>query len=149
VSRSQEPVDVFPLSVTVTGGGGNVFAAGGWVRVESVQNANDQAIVAAKTICGIGQPYHAVPWFWSNQYDLRLQTVGLSQGHDQAILRGDPAHRSFSVVYLRDGRVIALDCVNMVRDYSHGRALVLAGTRAAAGQLADAAVPLKTLLQDA
>ena len=123
----------------------NRFAGGAWVRLESVQNANDQAGVAARSICGGGPDYDAVPWFWSNQYDLRLQTVGLSQRRDDLVIRGDPATRSFSIVYLAEGRVIALDCVNATRDYVQGRALVLAGTRADRAQLADAAVPLKSL----
>ena len=124
----------------------NDFAAGEPIRLESVQNANDQATVAAKTIIGTGEPYHAVPWFWSNQYDLKLQTVGLSRGYDELILRGDPARRSFSLIYLREGAVIALDCVNAVRDYAQGKALVLNGLRADRAQLADAGVPLKSLL---
>ncbi len=72
-------------------------------------------------------PYHAVPWFWSNQYDLKLQTVGLSAGHDATLVRGDPAARSWSLVYLRGGRVIALDCINAARDFVQGKALVEAG----------------------
>ena len=107
----------------------NAFAEHARIRVESVQNANDQANVAAKTIAGAPVPYHAVPWFWSNQYDLRLQTVGLSMGHDAVVVRGDPAQRSFSLVYLREGCVIALDCVNATRDYAQGRALVVAAAR--------------------
>ncbi len=102
----------------------NGFAEGALIRLESVQNANDQAKIAAQAILGDLQPYRATPWFWSNQYDLRLQTVGLSTGHEQAVMRGDPATRSFSVVYLKGGHVIALDCVNNVRDYSQGRKLV-------------------------
>jgi 3-phenylpropionate/trans-cinnamate dioxygenase ferredoxin reductase subunit len=113
------------------------FAGGAVVRLESVQNANDMAAVVAKTICGQDAHYAATPWFWSNQYDLKLQTVGLSTGHDQAVLRGDPATRSFSVVYLKQGRVIALDCVNNVRDYSHGRRLVELGVNVDAMHLAD------------
>src|SRR3546814_9585669 len=66
---------------------------------------------------GREEAYPAGPWFWSNQDDLKLQTVGLSTGHDQTILRGDPATRSFSVLYLKGGRLIALDCVNAVKDY--------------------------------
>ncbi|MEY4269771.1 MAG: hypothetical protein RLZZ58_987 [Pseudomonadota bacterium] len=124
----------------------NGFAEGAVIRLESVQNANDQAAVAAKSICGDAAPYAATPWFWSNQYDLRLQTVGLSTGHDQAILRGDPAARSFSIVYLKDGRVIALDCVNLVRDYAQGRKLVEARAAVDPAQLADTDVPLKELL---
>ena len=125
----------------------NAFADGATIRLESVQNANDQATVAAKTICGTeAQPYKATPWFWSNQYDLKLQTVGLSSGHDATVLRGDPATRSFSGVYLKDGKVIALDCVNMVKDYVQGRKLVEAGTVLPAAQLADTSVPLKDLI---
>ena len=102
----------------------NAYAGGAVVRLESVQNAHDMASTAARAICGDPQPYDAVPWFWSNQYDLRLQTVGLSLGHDATVLRGDPASRSFSVVYLKGGQVIALDCVNRTRDYVQGRKLV-------------------------
>ncbi len=124
----------------------NEFADGAVIRLESVQNANDQATVAAKTICGLDAIYTATPWFWSNQYDLKLQTVGLSTGHDDAILRGDPATRSFSVVYTKQGRVIALDCVNMVKDYVQGRKLVEGRMVADAAVLADASRPLKELL---
>ncbi len=123
----------------------NDFADGATIRLESVQNANDQANVVARHIAGDPQPYAATPWFWSNQYDLKLQTVGLSTGHDQAITRGDPATRSFSVVYLKQGRVIALDCVNMVRDYVQGRKLVEQRAAPSPNQLADPAVPLKEL----
>ena len=96
----------------------------------------------------MGEPaaYDAVPWFWSNQYDLKLQTIGLSTGHDAAVLRGRPAARSFSTVYLRAGRVIALDCVNAVKDYVQGRRLVVEGATIAPDLLADASVPLKELV---
>src|SRR3546814_858817 len=115
------------------------------IRLESVQNANDQATTVAKYITGAPAPYTAVPWFWSNQYDLRLQTVGLSIGYDETIVRGRPEDRSFSVVYLRGGQVIALDCVNAVKDYVQGRALVIAKARPDKARLADAGVPLKEL----
>ena len=124
----------------------NDFAEGAEIRLESVQNANDQANVVAKGIVGDEAPYHAIPWFWSNQYDLKLQTAGLSTGHDQAVLRGDPANRSFSVVYLKAGKVIALDCINATKDYVQGRMIVTAGLRATAEQLADTETPLKALL---
>ena len=123
----------------------NAFADGAVIRLESVQNANDMATVAAKTICGVEAAYHAVPWFWSNQYDLKLQTVGLSTGHDAVITRGDPATRSFSVIYLKGGKVVALDCVNMVKDYVQGRKLVETGAVIAPEKLADAGTPLKEL----
>lgn len=121
------------------------FAGGRRVRIESVQNAHDQAVVAAKSIVGAAEPYDAIPWFWSNQYDLKLQTVGLSAGHDELVLRGDQATRSFSAIYLREGRVIALDCVNAVKDYVQGRKLILEGGTPDRALLADAAVPLKEL----
>ena len=124
----------------------NNFAEGIVIRLESVQNANDQANVVAKGICGDEAPYHSIPWFWSNQYDLKLQTAGLSTGHDRAVMRGDPATRSFSVVYLKAGRVIAIDCVNATKDYVQGRMIVTAGLHATAEQLADPETPLKALL---
>jgi 3-phenylpropionate/trans-cinnamate dioxygenase ferredoxin reductase subunit len=123
----------------------NAYAGGAVVRLESVQNANDMANTAAKAICGDPQPYVAVPWFWSNQYDLRLQTVGLCLGHDRAVLRGNPAERSFSVVYLKGGQVIALDCVNRTRDYVQGRKLVEARA-AIAPEALQQAETLKELL---
>lgn len=124
----------------------NRFAGGAVIRLESVQNANEMANVAAKAICRIPQPYDALPWFWSNQYDLRLQTVGLSLGHDATVVRGDPATRSFSVVYLKAGRVVALDCVNSTRDYVQGRKLIEARATVAPAELA-AAKSLKELLE--
>lgn len=124
----------------------NRFAGGAHIRVESVQNAHDQAATAVKAILGGPEPYDAIPWFWSNQYDLKLQTVGMSLGADRAVLRGDPANRSFSVVYLREERVIALDCVNAVKDYVQGRKLIEAGAIIDPARLADAGVPLKELL---
>jgi 3-phenylpropionate/trans-cinnamate dioxygenase ferredoxin reductase subunit len=123
----------------------NRFAEDRCIRLESVQNANDQATVAAKTIVGLEAAYDAVPWFWSNQYDLKLQTVGIATGYDATIVRGDPAARSFSVIYLRTGRVVALDCVNATRDYVQGRKLVLEGAVIDPAKLADAATPLKEL----
>jgi 3-phenylpropionate/trans-cinnamate dioxygenase ferredoxin reductase subunit len=123
----------------------NAFAEGARIRLESVQNANDQATTAAKAIMGATAPYHAVPWFWSNQYDLRLQTVGLSTGHDALVVRGDPATRRFSVIYLKGGRVIALDCVNATKDYVQGRALVVNRVAAPRDRLADTETPLKAL----
>jgi 3-phenylpropionate/trans-cinnamate dioxygenase ferredoxin reductase component len=99
----------------------------------------------ANALTGQAEVYDAIPWFWSNQYDLRLQTVGLSIGHDDIVVRGRPETRSFSIVYRRQGRVIALDCVNATKDYVQGRSLLgssrLVGTEA----LADTSVPLKAL----
>ncbi len=124
----------------------NQYAGGAVIRLESVQNANDQATVAAKHICGEAVPYQAFPWFWSNQYDLRLQTAGLSIDYDQTVLRGDPAQKKFSVVYLKEGRVIALDCVNNTKDYVQGRKLIEARATPDVAALADPELALKDLL---
>ena len=122
------------------------YAGGAVIRLESVQNAHDMAATVAKAICGEAEPYFALPWFWSNQYDLKLQTAGLSLGHDTTVLRGDPANRSFSVIYLKDGRVIALDCVNAMKDYVQGRKLIEAKAQIAPEMLADTGTPLKEML---
>jgi len=121
------------------------YADGAWIRLESVQNANDQAQTVARWLTGDPQPYETVPWFWSDQYDLKLQTVGLSTGFDELVVRGDPETRSFSVVYLKDGRIIALDCVNDTKDYVQGRALVSSGAMLPLARLSDRSITLKEL----
>jgi 3-phenylpropionate/trans-cinnamate dioxygenase ferredoxin reductase subunit len=125
----------------------NRFAGGAVIRLESVQNAVDMAKAAAAHIVhgDAARPYDACPWFWSNQYDLKLQTVGLSLGHDATVVRGDPASGSWSLVYLRAGAVIALDCINAPRDYVQGKALVERGARITPALLADTATPLKQM----
>jgi 3-phenylpropionate/trans-cinnamate dioxygenase ferredoxin reductase subunit len=123
----------------------NAFAGGARIRLESVHNAHEMAATVAKTLCGAPTPYHSLPWFWSDQYDLKLQTVGVSIGHDAEVLRGDPTTRSFSVVYLRNGRVIALDCVNNARDYVQGRKVVTERAIVDPARLADGSIPLKDL----
>jgi 3-phenylpropionate/trans-cinnamate dioxygenase ferredoxin reductase subunit len=122
-----------------------VMRSGPGVRIESRQNASEQAHTAGKAIRGHPHPLRLVPWFWSHQYDLRLQTVGLSLGHDQTVLRGDIEDRRFSLIYLKDGAVIALDCVNASRDYLQGRRLVEAGARIDPALLTDVRTPLKEL----
>jgi 3-phenylpropionate/trans-cinnamate dioxygenase ferredoxin reductase subunit len=122
------------------------WAGGAAIRLESVQNAHDMAATAARDLAGEPRPYEAVPWFWSNQYELRLQSVGLWLGYDEIVIRGDSASGSFSLVYLAAGRVIALDCVNATRDYVQGRRLVEQGARIAPADLVDASRQLKELL---
>lgn len=122
------------------------FADGAVIRLERMQNANDMAATVVKAILSKPEPYRAVPWFWSNQYDLRLQTMGLSLGHDETVVRGDPAERSFSVVYLKHGRMIALDCVNRTRDYAQGRKLVEQGAVIAVDRLRDSETALKDMV---
>lgn len=123
----------------------NPYAGNAVIRLESVQNANDMATCAAKAIMGDKQDYDAVPWFWSNQYDLKLQTVGISTGFDATVVRGDPVEAKFSVVYLKEGRVIALDCVNAVKDYVQGRKLVVDRAVIAPELLANGEVQLKEM----
>ena len=123
----------------------NRFADGAMIRLESVQNASDMANTAARDICGRPEPYAAVPWFWSNQYDLKLQTIGLSHGHDASVVRGDPRTRSFSVIYMKGGRVLALDCVNAMKDFVQGRKLVETGAQIETALLADMRTSLKQM----
>jgi 3-phenylpropionate/trans-cinnamate dioxygenase ferredoxin reductase subunit len=91
------------------------------VRLECVQNAIDQAKAAAAAIRGEREPYDPVPWFWSDQYDLKFQIAGIMDGHDSAQVVGDPAAAQFSVDYRRGGRLIAVDAVNNARAYMMGR----------------------------
>lgn len=122
------------------------YADGALVRLESVQNACDMATTVAKAITGEPEPYTAVPSFWSDQYDLRLRTAGLYSYHDDAVVRGDPASGSFSIIYRRQGRVVAVDCINASNEFFHGRALVQNRIAAEPAELADSRVPLKELI---
>ena len=108
-----------------------------------MQNANDLATTVARALTGEPEPYESVPWFWSNQYDLRLQTVGLSLGHDAIVTRGDIGSRSFSLIYLKQGRVVALDCVNATKDYVQGKALVMGRVSVTPDDLRNVDIPLK------
>ena len=123
----------------------NIYAESLPIRLESVQNANDLANTVARALTGEPEPYNSVPWFWSNQYDLRLQTIGLSSGHDSSVTRGDMASRSFSIIYLKQGHVVALDCVNAVKDYVQGKALVVERLKVDPAELADTTKPLKDI----
>lgn len=116
------------------------------LRLESVQNAQEQARAAASTLLGTDKPYDPVPWFWSDQYGLKLQMVGLSQGYQQAVVRGAPASHAFSVFYLRDGRIVSVDSINRPQDFLLGKRLVAARSIASAEQLADPQLPLKQWL---
>jgi 3-phenylpropionate/trans-cinnamate dioxygenase ferredoxin reductase subunit len=116
------------------------------VRLESVPNALEQARVAADTICGKLVPYGAIPWFWSDQYDLKLQAAGLADGHDQVVLRGSMDARSFLIFYLRQGKIIAADAVNKQGEFMLARRLVGAAATAEISQLADTSLNLRALL---
>jgi 3-phenylpropionate/trans-cinnamate dioxygenase ferredoxin reductase subunit len=116
---------------------------GSRVLLESVDNAFEQAASAALNMFGVATVHDKVPWFWSDQYDLKMIIVGLSHGHDQALLRGDPATRSFSVCYTRDGELIAVDTVNAAKDQLSARKLIPARARPDPRKLVDPAIPLK------
>lgn len=119
---------------------------GGRLRLESVQNAVDQAKTAAAAMTGNPKPYAEVPWFWSDQYDLKLQIVGLSQPDDEVVVRGDPASHSFSVVYLRGGKFVAINAINAIKDFMASKKLVAAGIAVDPKTIADPEKPLKELL---
>ncbi|WP_026096836.1 NAD(P)/FAD-dependent oxidoreductase [Ideonella sp. B508-1] len=119
---------------------------GRWLRLESVPNALEQARSAAASVVGKDRSYDAVPWFWSDQYDLKLKMVGLSQGHDRFVLRGDPQQQSFSAFYLQGNRVLAVDTVNRAPEFMLAKRLVAERVAVDAAALADDKVPLKTLL---
>ena len=121
------------------------YSTTGRVRLESVQNAIDQAKHAAASICGKPKPYNEVPWFWSDQYDLKLQIAGLAGPQDQIVLRGDPASRSFAAFHLRDGVVVAVEAVSAAPEYMMGRRLIAARAKVAPERLADKAVPMKDM----
>jgi 3-phenylpropionate/trans-cinnamate dioxygenase ferredoxin reductase subunit len=118
---------------------------GGRVRLESVQNAIDQAKHAAQSMIGRPSPYREVPWFWSDQYDLKLQIAGLARAGDQLVLRGEPASRKFAVFHLRDGVLAAVEAVNAAPEYIAGRRLIAARARVASERLADLSIPARNL----
>jgi len=104
------------------------------LRLESVHNAMAQAKAVAGAIAGQPAPYAEVPWFWSDQYELKLQIAGVGDPDDELILRGDPGARSFSMLHLRDGRLVAIDCVNRGGDFLGAKRLI-----ASAGAIPDRA----------
>lgn len=121
------------------------YAGGAVIRIESVQNANDMGVTAAKAIAGDPVPFNALPWFWSNQYDVKLQTAGINLGYDDTVLRGVLMDRSFSVAYLKEGRLIAIDCVNRVKDYVQARRLIESGVIIPREKLSDLSKQLKEI----
>jgi len=119
---------------------------GDWMRLESVQNAIDQAKHAAAAMVGKPKPYNEVPWFWSDQYDLKLQIAGLAKPGDEVVVRGDPVSRKFSVFHLRDGVLAAVESINTPADYLVGRKLIAERAQVAAARLTDTAIPIKNVV---
>jgi 3-phenylpropionate/trans-cinnamate dioxygenase ferredoxin reductase subunit len=116
------------------------------VRLESVPNALEQARAGAVWLCGKPKPNRSVPWFWSDQYDLKLQMAGLSQGHDRCVIRGDTASHSFSAFYFQGGRLLAMDAVNRPAEFMQVKRSLTAPVLLDPERIADESVSLKDLL---
>ncbi|HYL68836.1 MAG TPA: FAD/NAD(P)-binding oxidoreductase [Candidatus Limnocylindria bacterium] len=119
--------------------------AGGRVRLESVQNAADQAQRVATTIAGRRSSYRALPWFWTDQFDIKLQMAGISHGHDRIVTRGSAESRKLSVFYFKQDRLVAVDSINRPLDHMIGRKLIAGGVALTPEQAADDSVDLRTL----
>jgi 3-phenylpropionate/trans-cinnamate dioxygenase ferredoxin reductase subunit len=113
------------------------------LRLESVDNAFEQGASAALSLLGMDTIHDKVPWFWSDQYDLKLIIVGVGQGYDTVVMRGDPASRAFSACYLRGGELIAVDSINSPKDQMAARKLIAARVRPSPDRLADQTIPLR------
>lgn len=116
-------------------------------RLESVHSAIEGAKIAAAGILGAPPPAEETPWFWSDQYDLKLQIAGLFQGYDQLVLRGSMEAKSFAVFYLRAGQLLAVDAINRPAEYAAGKILIQRGARVDAARLSDESIAMKTFLQ--
>ncbi|WP_268748593.1 MULTISPECIES: oxidoreductase C-terminal domain-containing protein [Pseudomonas fluorescens group] len=114
-----------------------------------MQNALEQARTATASVLGQIKFYNPVPWFWSDQYELKLQMVGLSQGHDRTAIRGSMGDNNFAVFYLHVRQIIAVDAVNRPQDFLIAKRLVAAKSHADLEQMADLAFPLKSLFEPA
>jgi 3-phenylpropionate/trans-cinnamate dioxygenase ferredoxin reductase subunit len=110
-----------------------------------VHNAQEQAKTAAAAIMGTAQPYAQIPWFWSDQYDLKLQIAGLSTGYDEVVVRGDPDTAKFALYYLAQGELLAVDAINSAKDFMTGKKWIAERKRPDPAKLADPDVDLKTL----
>jgi len=116
------------------------------MRLESVDNAFEQGATAALNLLGIPTVHDKVPWFWSDQYDLKLIIVGMCQGYDTVVTRGAAAARSFSACYLRGGELIAIDTINAAKDQMAARKLIAAHARPRPDKLADGGIALRDTL---
>lgn len=115
------------------------------IRLESVPNAIEQARTVAATICGKSRANRTVPWFWSDQYDVKLQSAGLRRGHDQTVMRGDASRRSFAVYYLRAGRLLAIDAINRPAEFTLAKVWIADRRVLAPERLADDSIPIKQI----
>jgi 3-phenylpropionate/trans-cinnamate dioxygenase ferredoxin reductase subunit len=122
------------------------LADGTLLRLESVQNATEQGKSVAAAVLGHERPFTATPWFWSDQYDKKLQMAGLSGGADRWTVRGDLASGSFSIYHYQGDKLLAVDSVNAAKDHLQARKLLDAGASPTAEQAADSAFDLGSLL---
>lgn len=118
-------------------------------RLESVHNAIEQGKFAAAAILRQPRPVEDCPWFWSDQYDLKLQIAGLSTGYDQIVLRGDPKDRKFAAFYLKNGALIAVDAVNSPPEFLASKKLIIAGAKPDPAMLANISIPMKDIAAQA
>lgn len=116
------------------------------LRLESVHNALEQAKTAALAITGRDKPYNQLPWFWSDQYDIKLQIAGVSQGYDETVLRGDPDKHSFAVFYFRNNALIACDAINAPSEYMAARMMIGRGKTPDRTSLTDTGIPMKEIM---
>ena len=118
-------------------------------RLESVHNAIEQGKLAAAAIMGKPRPNIDCPWFWSDQYDVKLQIAGLSQGYDEVVLRGDRAAKKFAAFYLKNGKLIAVDAVNSPPEFIASKKLIMSGATVAPGTLSDTSLSMKEIAAQA
>jgi 3-phenylpropionate/trans-cinnamate dioxygenase ferredoxin reductase subunit len=118
----------------------------GMLRIESVANAIAQGRAAAATLAGVHDPLAAVPWFWSDQGDIKLQIAGLSSGYDDVVLRGEPSSEQFSALYYAADQLIAIDSVNTPRDYMAVRKILETGGSVPRDAAGDVDVQLRSFL---
>jgi len=114
-------------------------------RLESVHNAIEQGKLAAAAILGKPRPVEDCPWFWSDQYDLKLQIAGLNQDYDEIVVRGDPKDRKFAAFYLRNGTLIAVDAINSPPEFLASKKLIMSGAKLAPDVLGDTSISMKDI----
>ena len=118
------------------------------LRLESVPNAVEQAKTAAASLCDIEKPYAQLPWFWSDQYDVKLQIVGINQGYTEVVIRGDQTSRSFTVFYLHGNVLLSAECINRPKDFIVAKKLILQGNDLDPATLSDETIELNNLLSE-
>jgi len=143
--RVSETCQTSDANIYAAGDCSNFVRNGQRIRLESVQNAADQGDLIARVLAGEAVTYTALPWFWSDQYDCKLQIVGLNQGHNQTVIRPGTKDNSLSVWYYRDDQLLAIDAMNEPKSYAYGRKIIEAGKNPTPVEVADPETDLKAL----